>query len=414
MSSQAIRLDRYDVIVLGAGYAGLMAALRLSQRKLKLRVALVNAEEPFVERVRLQESIVAPVKPRIPSLTAWLARTLVNYICGTVISLDTERKTVRLRINKGESEIGFDQAIYALGSRVDVAAVSGGADHAYRLDPGEGSHAAAALRTKLRDNARRPIRVIVVGGGALSIEAAAEIKSTWPAMQVSLISASRAGDFSSAKVEKVLRRDLTRLGVALVDNQTVTEVRRDEIVAKGGLREPCDICIWAGGMQAAPIARAAGIEVDTHDRILVGPHLHSVSHPHILAVGDSCHPLAPTGAPYRLSALAAAVSGVYAAEAIIAERVGRHIPPFSYSPFAQAIAVGRYAVLFPLDANDRQILFVTGGRVTAYIRSVLIWLVTYFIKFERTLPGVQTLLGRHRVSQAEADDAMKKAQSHRM
>jgi NADH:ubiquinone reductase (H+-translocating) len=390
MSSQAIRLDRYDVIVLGAGYAGLMAALRLSQRKLKLRVALVNAEEPFVERVRLQESIVAPVKPRIPSLTAWLARTLVNYICGTVISLDTERKTVRLRINKGESEIGFDQAIYALGSRVDVAAVSGGADHAYRLDPGEGSHAAAALRTKLRDNARRPIRVIVVGGGALSIEAAAEIKSTWPAMQVSLISASRAGDFSSAKVE------------------------RDEIVAKGGLREPCDICIWAGGMQAAPIARAAGIEVDTHDRILVGPHLHSVSHPHILAVGDSCHPLAPTGAPYRLSALAAAVSGVYAAEAIIAERVGRHIPPFSYSPFAQAIAVGRYAVLFPLDANDRQILFVTGGRVTAYIRSVLIWLVTYFIKFERTLPGVQTWLGRHRVSQAEADDAMKKAQSHRM
>jgi NADH:ubiquinone reductase (H+-translocating) len=389
MSSQAIRLDRYDVIVLGAAYAGLMAALRLSQRKLKLR-ALVNAEEPFVERVRLQESIVAPVKPRIPSLTAWLARTLVNYICGTVISLDTERKTVRLRINKGESEIGFDQAIYALGSRVDVAAVSGGADHAYRLDPGEGSHAAAALRTKLRDNARRPIRVIVVGGGALSIEAAAEIKSTWPAMQVSLISASRAGDFSSAKVE------------------------RDEIVAKGGLREPCDICIWAGGMQAAPIARAAGIEVDTHDRILVGPHLHSVSHPHILAVGDSCHPLAPTGAPYRLSALAAAVSGVYAAEAIIAERVGRHIPPFSYSPFAQAIAVGRYAVLFPLDANDRQILFVTGGRVTAYIRSVLIWLVTYFIKFERTLPGVQTWLGRHRVSQAEADDAMKKAQSHRM
>jgi hypothetical protein len=75
---------------------------------------------------------------------------------------------------------------------------------------------------------------------------------------------------------------------------------------------------------------------------------------------------------------------------------------------------GRYAVLFPLDANDRQILFVTGGRVTAYIRSVLIWLVTYFIKFERTLPGVQTWLGRHRVSQAEADDAMKKAQSHRM
>ncbi|HTF74533.1 MAG TPA: FAD-dependent oxidoreductase, partial [Bradyrhizobium sp.] len=76
-ASPASKCENYDVVVLGAGYAGLMAALRLGRRRLGLRVALINAEEQFVERVRLQETMVAPVKPRIASLSAYLARTPV-------------------------------------------------------------------------------------------------------------------------------------------------------------------------------------------------------------------------------------------------------------------------------------------------------------------------------------------------
>jgi len=55
----------YDVVILGAGYAGLMAAVRLGRPKWRLRVALINPLDQFVERVRLQESMVAPIAPRI-------------------------------------------------------------------------------------------------------------------------------------------------------------------------------------------------------------------------------------------------------------------------------------------------------------------------------------------------------------
>jgi NADH:ubiquinone reductase (H+-translocating) len=68
-------LPAYDVVILGAGYAGLMAALRLSRKRRKLRIALVSASDRFLERVRLQESIVAPVAARIPSISAFLAGT---------------------------------------------------------------------------------------------------------------------------------------------------------------------------------------------------------------------------------------------------------------------------------------------------------------------------------------------------
>jgi NADH dehydrogenase len=70
----------YDVVILGAGYAGLMAALRLSRKRGELRIALVSTSDRFLERVRLQESIVTEVMPRIPSIAAFLAGSNIEFI----------------------------------------------------------------------------------------------------------------------------------------------------------------------------------------------------------------------------------------------------------------------------------------------------------------------------------------------
>src|SRR5262245_54125582 len=180
--------DDYDVVVLGAGYGGLMAALRLRRGAGRLRVALVNMRDEFIERVRLQESIVADVPARIPPLSKFLAGTGIAFIRGEVISLNPDGRRIRISDAGEQRDIGFAQAIYALGSRVDVENMPGAAAHAYRLDMGEGPRSAAALRARLHASANKALRVVAIGGNETGVEVVGEIKSAWPMMQVTMVS----------------------------------------------------------------------------------------------------------------------------------------------------------------------------------------------------------------------------------
>jgi NADH dehydrogenase FAD-containing subunit len=403
-------ISSYDVVILGAGYAGLIAALRLGRQKWGLRVALVNPRAQFLERVRLQESIVAPVTPRIPSISEFFAGTTIEFICGNVASLNAEQRRIRITTDAQEREIAFDQAIYALGSHVDVDTVPGVAEHAYRLDAGDGPRSAAALQLRLHQRADRPLRVIAVGGGPLAVEAAGEIKTTWPAAEVTMVS-QRCADFAGVRVEKAVRGELGRLGVILIDGEIVSEVRSNEVITKTGRSIACDICVWSGGMRSSSIARVAGLATDPLGRIWVDPNLRSISHPHILAVGDAAHPIAPTGAPYRKSALAAGASGAHAAHVIVAQRAKRDLQPFSFSTLAQAAAIGRLGVIYLLDRNDKQIGYIVKGRTARKLRDFFLLLVIYGFKLERRFPGSFFLPGGGRVSWRQANDAMQEFQA---
>jgi NADH dehydrogenase FAD-containing subunit len=401
-------MGRYDIVILGAGYAGLMAALRLGRPKWRLRVALISARDEFLERVRLQESIGGAVAPRIASISAFLAKTPVEFICGNVTALDADRRCVRVEIGTKAREVAFDQAIYALGSTIEVDDVPGVTEHAYRLETGDGPRGVAALRSRLQANAGRPMRVVTVGGAETGIEVAGEIKAAWPNAEVTMVSRSRCGGSRGERVEKEVRAALTRLGVVLVDGETVTEVQAAEVVTHKGRSIACDVCVWSGGLRTGPVARKAGLAIDPQGRIWADPDLRSVSHPHILAVGDAVHPIAPTGAPYRLSAFTALVSGAHAADALLAQRGGRRLRPLSFSTFGQGIAIGRGGVGFFSYPDDRQSLFIVKGRLARHIRNFFVWLVSYVLKLERRAPGLFFWPGRRRVSWRQANDALQK------
>jgi NADH dehydrogenase FAD-containing subunit len=395
-----------DILILGAGYGGLLATLRLRRRRGTQRVILVNARERFVERVRLQEHIAAEIGPRIPSIAQLVEGRNVAFIRGEVVALEAERRVAHVASTEAEHEITFGEAIYALGSGVDTARIGGAGEHAFRLDFGDGPHGVAALRDRLRA-AAGALRVTVIGGAESAIEAAAEIKTALPKAVVTMISGSRIGDFRGERVETALRAELARLGIVMIDGQSVTAIRADGSVTREGRVMPHDICVLASGLRSPTIAAEAGLATDESGRVLVGPHLRSLSHPHILAIGDAARPVAATGAPYRRSAFAALVSGAYAADEILAHAAGRELAPFSFSVFGQGVAVGERGVGFPSYPDERGAWFIIGGRLGLRVRNLFVRFLIILLRLERRFPGSFFWLGRRRVSRLEAEEAMR-------
>src|SRR5215212_2054381 len=141
------------VVVLGAGYAGMIATTRLAGRlkgdlqRGQVAITLVNAADVFVERVRLHQLAAnQPISYR--AISDILRGTGVAFMRGTVNDIDVARRTIEVQTDAGIEAIGYDQLVYALGSTIDRDSVPGVREHAYVLTP-SGPQSAVALREVL-------------------------------------------------------------------------------------------------------------------------------------------------------------------------------------------------------------------------------------------------------------------------
>lgn len=382
-----------EVVVLGAGYAGLAAAMGLAGRTDPgdVRITLVNPSERFTERLRLHQ--VASGQPaadlRIPDV---LAGTGVRLVVGWVTGLDAGARTVRI---DDERELPYDTLVYALGAVADTDAVPGAADHAWTLD---GVDCAAAFARRLatldapeaaptRGTAPTtgaapnpgaaptpyggPARVVVCGSGLTGVEAAAEIAERYPALRVVLVGDTEPGAALGPRARAHLASALTRLGVEVHSGARITAVTENAVALASGDTVSADVVLWTSGVRVAPLAAGAGLTVDEKNRIVTDPGLRSVSHPAIHAVGDAAavrqtfgvlHGTCQSGMP----------TGVFAAAQIARALAGKPPATFRFGYLHTPISLGRHdaVVQFTRPDDTPRRLCLTGRPARWYKETV--------------------------------------------
>ncbi|SDS35545.1 NAD(P)/FAD-dependent oxidoreductase [Microlunatus soli] len=363
--------DQQPVVIIGAGYAGLVAARSLSRRlRGRIPLTLINDRPDFVERVRLHQYATGRPGARI-SLADAAPRAEV--IIGRVTAIHRAERLVELADGR---TIGYQRLLYALGS--SGATAIDGADSV--SSPG----AADVLRVRL---AALPAghSVAVVGAGLTGLEAASEIAETRPDLSVALITADRLGDGLSPMARRHLGRAVNRLEIALHQQTTVTGWASatvqavDRTAAERSI--PADLVVWAAGFTVSPIAAEAGLAVDDHGRVRVDTQLRSITDPRIWVIGDAA--AAPTvgGDVSRMSCQAAVPMAWHAAAAVVAQLDGRR-PARHRSRFVwQNIGLGRHdAVTQFTHADDSPRSFVLTGRPAALLKELIsygvAWLAT--------------------------------------
>jgi NADH dehydrogenase FAD-containing subunit len=89
--------NQLQIVVLGAGYAGLLAALRLAgkTRGQGAVITLVNASDKFVERPRLHQFAANRfIAPR--PIAEVLKGTQIRFVQGFVTGIDASRREVTI------------------------------------------------------------------------------------------------------------------------------------------------------------------------------------------------------------------------------------------------------------------------------------------------------------------------------
>ncbi|GAA4570996.1 NAD(P)/FAD-dependent oxidoreductase [Planotetraspora kaengkrachanensis] len=359
------RRSSQRIVVLGAGYTGMLTAIRAAGRTRRHggHVTLVNPSSRFTERLRMHQIATGQSLPDFQIVDV-LDGTGVDFVQGWATAIDPDAREVTVTTADGTRVLPYDRLVYALGGKADRTTVPGADVHAHTLDD---PASAARLATRLAEIAAAGGTVTVCGAGLTGIEAATEIAESFPSIRTVLLSRDVPGSMMGERARAYLNAALERLHVEVRSGVEITKVLPDAVELSGGELVHTDAALWTTGVRAAATAARSGIATDDHGRIVVDATLRSVSHPAIYAVGDAAavrqaygvlHGTCQSGLP----------TAVHAADAIGRELRGRRPKPFRFGYMHQPVSLGRHdAVIQFTRADDTPRRWhLTGRRAVAY------------------------------------------------
>jgi NADH dehydrogenase len=352
------------VVIIGAGFGGLIAARKLATSA--VQVTLIDRRNYHTFQPLLYQVATAGLSPgEIAAPIRWIlrGRSNVRILMGEVEDVDVSRRVVRLV----DADIPYDYLI-----------VAAGASHAYfghdewePFAPGLKTIEDAleirrrvllafelAERQAAESGEQVQLNFVVVGGGPTGVELAgtlAEIARRALVNEFHSIDPERTRILlleGGPRVLPAYPEDLSRsageqlrhLGVEVHTSAMVTGIEPAAVITSQ-TRLPAAVILWAAGVAASPLGKKLGAPVDRAGRVLVNPDLSLPGHPEVFVIGDLASLKDKNGNPLPGLAPVAMQQGKATAKNIERELRGNPRQNFHYLDKGSLATIGRAAAV---------------------------------------------------------------------
>ena len=343
------------VVILGAGFGGLTAARAMAD----------TAHVTVVDRHNFQTFLPLLYQVSTAGLAAdhvahpirgALRKSGVQFRMGSPISVDHKNKTIKL---DSSEVLAFDQLIVALGSVTADFSIPGVAEYALGMKSvSEALSIRAEVMRRFEDLCRfeddTSFSISVVGGGPTGVEMAGAFAELVRGplkndqahaaahIRINLIEAGpRILPMFSEKLSTRAKKDLEKLGVNVLLNTAVAELKPRSIIVKDGNEIASEVTIWAAGVKGEPAGGLVNLPL-VSTRIDVDQNLQVKNYPGIFAIGDISGFVGKDGRFLPMVAPVAMQQGRFIAKQIKRLADGKALEAFKYIDKGSMATIGRH------------------------------------------------------------------------
>ncbi len=355
-----------NIVIIGAGYGGLTAALRLEKllrKSANYKIHLIDKNPYHTLKTQLHEAAVRNREVTIP-LDRIIKNKNIRFHLGEVKFIDVANRIIHIYDNAEEEKLTFDFLVIAIGSKINFYNIPGMKENSFALQTLHDadliyehiSKICASTASKDNELKRKENLRFVIGGGGLSgVEFAGELADhtskcvtnfgiNKKEVEIIIIEAAdRLVPFMDKEFSERVEKKLIEKGISILKGSKIIKRTSNQIMLSDGSVIQSGNFIWTGGIRVSDLLRSSGLQTGLAGKVMVNKFLQSKDDRKIYAIGDSANAINPvTNKPVPAAAQFALQQGRLVAKNIFSEVTDKNKEQYHPQVLGEVVSLGRH------------------------------------------------------------------------
>ncbi|MDF3818262.1 FAD-dependent oxidoreductase [Leptospira sp. 96542] len=356
------------IVILGAGYGGILAANRLAKQVNDIEILLINESDFFYERVRNHETAVSGKDHKI-SITK-LIRPKITFLQDKVKQISPNKNEVILN----KQTLVYDYLVYALGS----TAVSKSENETSVTQYGEAK--------KIFENFNQDTcgNITILGAGLTGIELAFEWKEKYPKTKITILDRGEFAGIFSDNVKKYIREKCEKNSITIKDKTKYLNFLNGFVHTEGSDPFQSDLVINCLGMLSSDIGKISNLPTNDKNQVIVNSYLQVNQYSNIFCIGDSA---SVKNSYLRSGCVTALPMGAYVADSIANRIKSKSVSKFDFKFIGRCVSLGRSdGIIQFTNPNDSPKNLFLKGKFAALFKELVVKFTVVSLYLEKVLP----------------------------